>query len=319
MYVYEPPQYDNRMYPIPAQTIPLQAQQVQPTQPIPASSYKTSVQQQPYLYPQQSGYNYPALPQIRAQQPQQLQPIQQIQNPQSRNNLAYGYDPIMSPTIGGTQPMAADASKRMYGQSPSLDLIQVRKGAVSTSTRRSSSAWPPEDDRLLRELKEEKNLGWREIASYFPHRTLNACQFRWRRLVVGIAKDVKKEIEERTTSEGKKRDVYNFSSNASKDVNSETSKSEEHIGKTSKSLTATKGETKSVTSTHNADTNCDGIDVALEKHSQSTKKRQLAMDEQHESQEAKRIKQIQQAEQKVHATESVPTGKARFDLARLLN
>lgn len=31
-------------------------------------------------------------------------------------------------------------------------------------------------------LKEERNLGWHEIASYFPNRTLNACQFRWRRL-----------------------------------------------------------------------------------------------------------------------------------------
>ncbi|KAG7939511.1 hypothetical protein KL934_000445 [Ogataea polymorpha] len=52
---------------------------------------------------------------------------------------------------------------------------------------KSSSAWSPEDDKLLRMLKEEKNYGWREIASYFPNRTINACQFRWRRLVVGVA------------------------------------------------------------------------------------------------------------------------------------
>jgi len=74
---------------------------------------------------------------------------------------------------------------------------------IESSGHRSSSAWPPEDDRLLRKLKEEKKLGWREIASYFPNRTLNACQFRWRRLVIGVSgkKDKKQGVIEEVTVE----------------------------------------------------------------------------------------------------------------------
>lgn len=38
---------------------------------------------------------------------------------------------------------------------------------------------------MLRYLKEQQKLGWKEIAVHFPNRTTNACQFRWRRLVSG--------------------------------------------------------------------------------------------------------------------------------------
>lgn len=47
---------------------------------------------------------------------------------------------------------------------------------------RQNSAWSDEDDSLLRFLKEERNLGWREISLHFKNRTANGCQFRWRRL-----------------------------------------------------------------------------------------------------------------------------------------
>ncbi|GME86227.1 unnamed protein product [Ambrosiozyma monospora] len=70
------------------------------------------------------------------------------------------------------------------------------------SLPKSSTAWSPEDDRLLRILKEEKKLGWREISTYFPSRTLNACQFRWRRIVIGVAVDKKKEDEPASQGNG---------------------------------------------------------------------------------------------------------------------
>lgn len=53
---------------------------------------------------------------------------------------------------------------------------------------RTPSSWDPQDDLLLRHLKEEQKLGWKEIASHFAHRTPNACQFRWRRLRSGSLK-----------------------------------------------------------------------------------------------------------------------------------
>lgn len=91
----------------------------------------------------------------------------------------------------------------MSGARPGADAI------IETSGRRSSSAWPPEDDRLLRKLKEEKKLGWREIASYFPNRTLNACQFRWRRLVIGVSgkKDKNQGVIEEVTVGNENDDV----------------------------------------------------------------------------------------------------------------
>lgn len=53
---------------------------------------------------------------------------------------------------------------------------------------RTPSSWDPQDDLLLRHLKEQQKLGWKEIASHFAHRTPNACQFRWRRLRSGSLK-----------------------------------------------------------------------------------------------------------------------------------
>lgn len=50
---------------------------------------------------------------------------------------------------------------------------------------RTPSSWDPHDDMMLRHLKEQQKLGWKEIAVHFPNRTTNACQFRWRRLMSG--------------------------------------------------------------------------------------------------------------------------------------
>ncbi|KAI9867789.1 MAG: hypothetical protein M1813_007611 [Trichoglossum hirsutum] len=53
----------------------------------------------------------------------------------------------------------------------------------------NSPPWSPTDDVLLRELKDVRHLGWREIATYFPGRTSFGCQFRWRRLAAGLTRD----------------------------------------------------------------------------------------------------------------------------------
>lgn len=77
------------------------------------------------------------------------------------------------------QPQKHDSSS----SSPSAS--DVSEG---TSNAKNPSSWDPEDDILLRHLKEIKNLGWKEIALYFENRTPNACQFRWRRLKSGNLK-----------------------------------------------------------------------------------------------------------------------------------
>ncbi|CCK68689.1 Tod6p KNAG_0B02480 [Huiozyma naganishii CBS 8797] len=64
-------------------------------------------------------------------------------------------------------------------------------GANGPSTTKNPSSWDPQDDLLLRHLKEVKRLGWKDISLYFKNRTPNACQFRWRRLKSGNLKSNK--------------------------------------------------------------------------------------------------------------------------------
>ncbi|CDO95000.1 unnamed protein product [Kluyveromyces dobzhanskii CBS 2104] len=68
--------------------------------------------------------------------------------------------------------------------------------APKNVSSRTPSSWEPQDDVLLRHLKEVKRLGWKEIAQYFTNRTPNACQFRWRRLKSGSLKTVKSPEDE---------------------------------------------------------------------------------------------------------------------------
>lgn len=68
--------------------------------------------------------------------------------------------------------------------------VEVEKGTVMVDGKMSKnpSSWDPQDDILLRHLKEVKKLGWKDISQYFTNRTPNACQFRWRRLKSGNLK-----------------------------------------------------------------------------------------------------------------------------------
>lgn len=61
----------------------------------------------------------------------------------------------------------------------------------SLSNNKNPSSWDPQDDLLLRFLKEIKKFGWKDIAKFFNNRTPNACQFRWRRLKSGNLKSNK--------------------------------------------------------------------------------------------------------------------------------
>ena len=54
---------------------------------------------------------------------------------------------------------------------------------IDTKKSKSSTTWTQKEDKLLRDLKENQKLGWREISTFFNDRTPNACQFRWRRII----------------------------------------------------------------------------------------------------------------------------------------
>ena len=72
----------------------------------------------------------------------------------------------------------------------------------STYNGKNPSSWDPQDDLLLRHLKEIKKLGWKDISQFFNNRTPNACQFRWRRLKSGNLKSNKTALVNVTDYQG---------------------------------------------------------------------------------------------------------------------
>jgi hypothetical protein len=55
---------------------------------------------------------------------------------------------------------------------------------INWDTKRGSKSWSADEDSLLLRLKEVEKKNWYQIATYFPDRTTNGCQFRWRRLTI---------------------------------------------------------------------------------------------------------------------------------------
>ena len=66
----------------------------------------------------------------------------------------------------------------------------VQLNEINWDTKRGSKSWSKQEDRLLLRLKDIEKMNWVQISNYFPGRTTNGCQFRWRRLT-GRAKSKK--------------------------------------------------------------------------------------------------------------------------------
>ncbi|SMN20619.1 similar to S. cerevisiae YER088C DOT6 Protein involved in rRNA and ribosome biogenesis [Maudiozyma saulgeensis] len=87
---------------------------------------------------------------------------------------------------GGTKSSSNTATKI-----EEVKLVNYSNTIAPNSAGKNPSSWDPQDDLLLRHLKEIKKLGWKDISQFFNNRTPNACQFRWRRLKSGNLKSNK--------------------------------------------------------------------------------------------------------------------------------
>ncbi len=76
----------------------------------------------------------------------------------------------------------------------------------------SPTSWTSEHDTLLRHLKEEQKLGWKQISAHFENRTPNACQFRWRRLRQSITGSTTTARKSRMKSSSVDHDICNDTS-----------------------------------------------------------------------------------------------------------
>ncbi|PWW77313.1 hypothetical protein C7212DRAFT_363190 [Tuber magnatum] len=94
---------------------------------------------------------------------------------------------VDSDAMNGSKQRKARSSPRTGVNNGNTDEYDVL-GRKKPKTPRTPMSWDPQDDILLKSLKEEQRLGWKEIATHFPGRTSHACQFRWRRLASGTLK-----------------------------------------------------------------------------------------------------------------------------------
>ncbi|TID21180.1 hypothetical protein CANINC_003460 [Pichia inconspicua] len=92
---------------------------------------------------------------------------------------------------------------------------------VSWENKRSSKSWTAAEDELLRHLKEVEHKNWIEIATHFPDRTTNGCQFRWRR-IAGKIKQKNNKSKIQTEQEGaQKHDTSGEGNSSSNSSNTE--------------------------------------------------------------------------------------------------
>ncbi|CAI4061276.1 hypothetical protein SUVZ_05G1680 [Saccharomyces uvarum] len=107
------------------------------------------------------------------------------------------------------QPHASMSNDEAHDSSSSSPSLPPSSSSTSSTTpslcknsSKNPSSWDPQDDLLLRHLKEVKKMGWKDISQYFPNRTPNACQFRWRRLKSGNLKSNKTALIDINTYSG---------------------------------------------------------------------------------------------------------------------
>ncbi|EDK47144.1 hypothetical protein LELG_05325 [Lodderomyces elongisporus NRRL YB-4239] len=158
--------------PLPPQPQPQPPSQMPNTYQMPIVQPQTDLYTQ--TYSQGPQYYYVAPHQAQAPQHQGFAPQVQQEMTQAQQ-LHYLHGGHMVPGFAG---VSSTFSPGMYHSEPMAHLRRRTK---------QSSTWSPQEDKLLRELKEVQKLGWREISTFFHDRTPNACQFRWRRIISSLA------------------------------------------------------------------------------------------------------------------------------------
>jgi hypothetical protein len=129
-----------------------------------------------------------------------------LQNPVSLKTLPVSMARVHS---NSNESIASDIA---IEENDKDELIETRRMAFGSPT------WSAKDDELLRYLKEVEKIGWRDISMYFPSRTINACQFRWRRLIL--------KEENRKKREDRKNKIREKLANGDLDLGSEIEKQE---------------------------------------------------------------------------------------------
>lgn len=188
---------------LPSLQIPQQPQQIPPQQQMPISHHQIpQAQQPPIAYvnphkPQESPLVYLAVPENYRYVAYNTTPLQRQSCPPNVPASLSQSSPPAQPWVAvpvttyGTQYI--EPQYYHLGSTPSYvyhtaQYIYNQQSAIGQPRKQTKqTTWTPEEDKLLRQLKGVQKLGWREISAFFYDRTPNACQFRWRRIISGIA------------------------------------------------------------------------------------------------------------------------------------
>lgn len=95
-----------------------------------------------------------------------------------------------------TQQQHQQQQQFLYHQQLHLQQLQHQQHQAQHSLqhKRKYKLWSEEEDQRLLDLKRNKLLSWKDIATKFSDRTLHACQFRWRKISPYITEDNKINI-----------------------------------------------------------------------------------------------------------------------------
>lgn len=167
---------------------------------------------QPQSHTTSQSDTYPftqAHPQMQLQT--QQQPYNQLLPVQGMNNnittitpipgcMAYHHPliPIIPSVKGNTKKHLEERDSEFVDNNGTIitsSEYNIRRIAFGTPI------WTEEENKLLKKLKEEEKLGWRDIAMYFPGRTISACTFRWRRMVIKEENKKKRELRKNLIKE----------------------------------------------------------------------------------------------------------------------
>lgn len=147
----------------------------------------------------------PIIPSASGNQKRMMQPIfgginSQLDNPNSSISTVSANLATNVESAGNTQDRIGHGGEHTDDDSSSTVSTKSKTGQVRKMAF-GSPTWSAKDDELLRYLKETEKIGWRDISMYFPTRTINACQFRWRRLIMKEENKKKRELHKKSIKE----------------------------------------------------------------------------------------------------------------------
>jgi hypothetical protein len=192
-----------------AATATATATAMQPTD-LPLSNIEYHQQQSSYT-PYQSYHPYQPYQFYQSNQP--YQPYQPYQRYDESNLISSNGEQHLKPLFTTSQPLYQTTYlNNRYSSNSNFnnDDVIINKNDNSSYNEdlghviKTAVPWSIKESKILMKLRDQ-GLTWKEISSHFPNRTLNACQFRWKRITMNGGIDWKSDDNSETENKNKNK------------------------------------------------------------------------------------------------------------------